>query len=200
MNAAAKQRTAVDRQASERDLGSGEQRRASEPRFLAIGRVVGVHGVRGELKVEILTQDPQRFGQLERVFVGLEGEEPVPWPLEAYRLHKGRALLKLAQCDDRNTAETLRGYLLQVPLEEAIPLEEDEYYEHQILDLDVWTVAGEHLGRVADIIYTGANEVYVVRSVAPVLREILIPAIEDVVLEVDLEAGHLVVELPAGLL
>jgi 16S rRNA processing protein RimM len=190
---------ALKRQASVEEQGSEEQGRTSEPRFLAVGQVVGVHGVRGELKVEILTQDPQRFGQLEQVFVGLEGQEPVPWPLEAYRLHQGRALLKLAQCNDRNTAETLRGCLIQVPFEEAIPLEEDEYYEHQILDLNVWTVAGEHLGQVVDIIYTGANEVYVVRPVDPARREILIPAIEDVVLEVDLEADRLVVELPVGL-
>jgi 16S rRNA processing protein RimM len=188
------------RQAPVKEQGSGEQGRASEPRFLAVGQVVGVHGVRGELKVEILTQDPHRFGRLERVFVGLEGQEPVVWPLEAYRLHKGRALLKLAHCNDRTTAETLRGCMIQVPFEEAIPLEEDEYYEHQILALDVWTVAGEHLGQVMDIIYTGANEVYVVRPADPARREILIPAIEDVVLEVNLEAGRLIVELPAGLM
>ncbi len=191
---------AAERQPSVEDLGSGEQRRASEPRFLAVGQIVGAHGIRGELKVELLTQDPHRFGKLERVFVGLEGQEPVPWPLEAYRLHKGRALLKLGQCNDRNTAETLRGYLIQVPFEEAIPLEEDEYYEHQILDLNVWTVTGEHLGQVVDIIYTGANEVYVVRPVDPHRRELLIPAIGDVIVEVDLEASRLVVELPAGLL
>lgn len=191
---------AAERQPPVEDLGSGERGRASEPRFLAIGHVVGVHGIRGELKVELLTQDPHRFSQLERVFVGLEGQEPVPWALEAYRLHKGRALLKLAQCNDRSTAETLRGYLIQVPFSEAIPLEENEYYEHQIVDLDVWTVGGEHLGQVVEIIYTGANEVYVVRSVDPQRREILIPAIEGVVLTVDLEASRLVVELPPGLL
>ena len=191
---------AAERQPSVKDPGSGEQRRASEPRFLAVGQIVGVHGIRGELKVELLTQDPQRFGDLERVFVGLEGQEPVPWPLEAYRLHKGQALLKLAQCNDRNTAETLRGYLIQVPFAEAIPLEEDEYYEHQIVDLDVWTVTGEHLGQVVDILYTGANEVYIVRPVDPHRREILIPAIADVIVKVDLEASRLVVDLPAGLL
>ena len=194
MNVAAQWQPSVE------DLGSGEQGRAPEPRFLAVGQIVGVHGIRGELKVELLTQDPHRFGQLERVFVGLEGKDPVPWVLEAYRLHKGRALLKLAQCNDRNTAETLRGYLVQVPLEEAIPLEEGEYYEHQIVGLDVWTVTGEHLGHVVDIIYTGANEVYVVRSADPHRREILIPAIEGAIVKVDLEAGRLAVELPAGLL
>lgn len=179
--------------------GSGVQRRAPEPRFLAIGRVAGVHGLRGELKVDILTDDPHRFGLLERVYVGLEGEEPVPWLLEGYRLHKGRVLLKLGNCDDRTTAETLRRQLVQVPLEEAISLEEGQYFEHQIVDLEVWTAGGEHLGQVKEVVYTGANEVYVIRSTVPGERELLIPAIEEVVLEVDLEGGRLVVELIEGL-
>ena len=179
--------------------GSGAQRRAPEPRFLGIGRVVGVHGLRGELRVEILTEDPHRFGLLEQVFVGLEDEDPVPWPLEGYRLHKGRALLKLGNCDDRTTAETLRGVLIQVPLEEALPLEEGQYFEHQVIGLDVWTADGEYLGEVAEILYTGANEVYVIGSTGPEGRELLIPATEEVVLEVDLEGGRLVVELLEGL-
>ena len=197
---AAGQRQKAKRQEPENlQQGSGAQRRASEPRFLAIGRVAGVHGLRGELKVDILTDDPHRFGLLERVFVGLEGDEPVPWPLEGYRLHKGRALLKLGNCDDRTTAETLRKQLIQVPLEEALPLEEDQYFEHQIVDLEVWTAGGEHLGQVTEVVYTGANEVYVIRSAGPGERELLIPAIEEVVLEVDLEGGRLVVELIDGL-
>jgi 16S rRNA processing protein RimM len=179
--------------------GSGAQRRAPEPRFLAIGRIVGVHGLRGELKVNILTDDPHRFGLLERVFVGLEDEEPVPWQLEGYRLHKRRALLKLGNCDDRATAETLRRRLIQVPREEALPLEDGQYFEHQIVGLEVWTAGGEHLGQVAEVVYTGANEVYVIRSASPGERELLIPAIEEVVLEVDLEGGRLVVELIEGL-
>jgi 16S rRNA processing protein RimM len=166
---------------------------------LAIGRVAGVHGLRGELKVDILTDDPHRFGLLERVLVGLEDEEPVSWPLEGYRLHKGRALLKLGKCDDRATAETLRGQLVRVPLEEALPLEEGQYFEHQIIGLEAWTADGEHLGSVVEVIFTGANEVYVIRSAGPRRRELLIPAIEEVVLEVDLEGGRLVVELIEGL-
>jgi 16S rRNA processing protein RimM len=114
-------------------------------------------------------------------------------------LHKGRALLKLQGCDDRSTAETLRGYLVQIPIEQAIPLEEGEFFEHQIVGLQVWTSAGEHLGRVEEILYTGANEVYVIRSPQPGRAELLIPAIEDVVLEIDPQAGRLVVELIEGL-
>lgn len=191
---------AATRQIKEQQLGSGEQGRSPEPRFLAVGQIVGAHGLGGELKVELLTDDPHRFGLLERVFLGKKDQEPVPHHLESYRLHKGRALLKLAGCDERDAAQALRGNLIQVLLEEAIPLEEGEYFEHQIVGLDVWTAAGEHLGQVIEIIFTGANEVYVVHSADATRREILIPAIEDVILEVNLEAARLTVELPNGLL
>jgi 16S rRNA processing protein RimM len=133
------------------------------------------------------------------VYLGPDGAQPVPWALDGYRLHKGRALLQLAECKDRDAAQAMRGALVQVPLEEAIPLEEGEYFEHQILGLEVWTSAGEHLGTVEEIIYTGSNEVYVVRGPGAEKQDILIPAIEDVVLQVDPEAGRLIVELPSGL-
>jgi 16S rRNA processing protein RimM len=155
--------------------------------------------LRGELKVEILTEDPHRFGRLERVYLGLEGTEPQAWSLASYRLHKGRALLQLHNCRDRDAAQALRGYLVQVPIDEAIPLDEGQYFEHQIIGLAVWNTQGDYLGSVEDIIYTGSNEVYVVRG-GETGREMLIPAIASVVLEVDLEAGRLVVELPDGLI
>ena len=199
MDAAAQRQSPAKRLNTDKERGSGEQGRASEPRFLIIGQVIGVHGVLGELKVGILTEDPHRFGRLKQVFVGLEGEEPEPWPLQSYRLHKGYALLKLANCDDRETGEGLRGRLIQVPLEMAIPLEEDEYYEHQIVGLDVWTAAGESLGKVVEILYTGANDVYVVQSSAPERRETLLPAIAGVILEIDLAGGRMVVQVPEGL-
>jgi len=165
-----------------------------------IGSVIGSHGVRGEIKVQILTDDPHRFGLLKQVYIGLEDQEPVPVPLLGYRLHKGNALLRLASVDDRSTAETLRGYLIQVPREEALPLEEGEFYEYQIIGLEVRTVVGESLGEVVEILYTGANEVYVVRSAVPGIRELLIPAIADVIQEIDLPGGQIIVELPEGLL
>jgi len=167
---------------------------------LTVGQIVGAHGVCGELRVEILTEDPQRFGRLRRVYVGLEGEEPVPWRLQGYRLHGGQALLMLAGCNDRNKAEALRGCLVQIPLSEAIPLKEGEYYEYQLIGLEVWTTDGELLGQVAEILYTGANDVLVVQRPGPGGREILIPAIKQVVLSVDLGAGRLTVQLLDGLL
>ena len=191
---------AARRQTIKKSQGSGAQERAPEPRFLAVGHIVGAHGLHGELKVELLTDDPHRFSRLEQVFLGRQRAEPAARSLEGYRLHKGRALLKIEGCEDRATAQALRGYVVQVPFAEAIPLDEGAYFEHQILGLEVWTSTGELLGEITEIIYTGANEVYVTRSSEPGGREILVPAIADVVLEVDLEAGRLVVELPEGLL
>jgi 16S rRNA processing protein RimM len=191
---------AARQSSQDKQRGSGAREQAPEPRFLAVGQVSGAHGIHGEIRVTILTEDPQRFGRLRRVWLGRDDQEPTPWTLEGFRLHKGRALLKLEGCDDRSMAESLRPNLVLIPLEEAIPLEEDEYYEHQIVGLEVWTTSGEQLGKVEDILYTGANEVYIVRDQAPGGREILIPAIEDVVVEIDLEAGRITIEPLEGLL
>lgn len=179
--------------------GSGRHGRDPEPRYLAIGHIIGVHGVRGELRVEILTDLPERFSFLDRVYIGLEDEEPIGRSLLGYRLHHGRALLRIEGCEDRSTAELLRGYLVQVAREQALPLDDGEYFEHEILGLEVWTQPGEYLGTVVEIIYTGANEVYVVRNDNRPGWEVLIPAIKDVVMEVDLETGRLIVQLPEGL-
>jgi 16S rRNA processing protein RimM len=166
----------------------------AEPRYLVIGRVVKPWGTRGEVKVEIITDFPDRFALLRTVYLG---PKAVPFVLEGFRLHKGAVLLRLEGCHDRTAAEDLRGQLVQIPIEQAIPLEEDEYYEHQIVGLAVWTAGGEYLGTVDEIIFTGSNDVYVVRGEG---REILIPAMEDVVLEINLARGRLTVELMEGLI
>ena len=185
--------------------GSGAQGRAPEPRYLAVGQIIGVHGVRGELKAQILTDDPRRFDLLARVFVGPDGAEPVPYGLEGYRLHQKWILVKLEGVNDRNQAETLRGQLIQVPSEEAIPLEEGEFYEHQIVGMEVWTADGQNLGQVVEILYSPAHQIYVVQgagiqSPKRSTREILIPAVASVVRSIDLETGRILVELPEGLL
>lgn len=165
-----------------------------EPRYLTIGRVVKPHGVKGEVVVEIMTGFSQRFALLDIVYLD---KEKAPFVLEGFRLHKGRTLLKLAGCDSRNAAESLRGQLVQIPIEEDIPLEEGEYYIHQIIGLEAWTVEGRFLGQVSEVLSNPANDVYVVRDEG---REILIPAIEDVVVEVNLAEKKLVIEPMEGLI
>lgn len=179
---------------SSSEPSSSPPSRPQPPRYLAIGRVLRPWGVRGEVKVEILTDWPERFALLEHVYLG---EEAMPCRLERVRLHQGYALLKLAGYDDRSAAEALRGQVVQVPHEEAMPLDEGEYYVYQIEGLEVWTDEGESLGRVVEVLFTGSNEVYVVHGPR---GEVLIPAIADVVLKVDLEDRRLIVHLMDGLI
>ncbi len=166
--------------------------RAEAPTHLIIGRVLAPWGHRGEVRVEIMTDFPERFSRLEEVLVG---EAHAPYRLQSARLHKGNAILKLEGIDNPEQAAALRGELLFIPVSEAMPLGEDQYYHYQILGLDVWTRDGRYLGRVSEILETGANDVYVVRNG----REVLIPALADVVQEVDLAGHRMIVTLPPGL-
>lgn len=176
--------------------GSDGTNDSAEPRFIAIGFITRPHGVRGEIAVEVLTDFPERFDTIETVYLG-DSLEAEAWQVTAARWHKDRVLLSLQGCEDRTTAEQLRGLLVQIPIEEAMPLPEDEYYPHQLIGLDVVTVDGEELGRISDVLFTNANEIYVV--IGP-HGQILLPAIADVVDRVDLGAGQIVVRLMEGLI
>jgi len=168
--------------------------RREEPKYLAIAQIVAPHGLRGEVRAILLTEFPERFGSLREVCLGEEGQ---PVPLERYRFHRGQVVLKLGGCDTRNQAEELRKVLVQVPLDETVPLPEGTYYIYQILGLQAWTEEDEFLGEVAEVLETGANDVYVLRGGPH--GEILVPALESVVLEIDLERGRMLVRLPPGL-
>ena len=170
-----------------------------EPHYLLVGRVSRPHGVRGELRVEIVTDYPERLSQHTDFYLA-RPDSPTTvrrYLVEKVRIHRDVALLKLVGCDDRNAADELRGLLVQIPIEDAVPLEEGEYYLYQLIGVWVETEDGEGLGQVVDVIETGANDVYVVRGPR---GEVLLPAIEDVVLELDLESKRMVVHLLAGLL
>jgi 16S rRNA processing protein RimM len=170
------------------------KRQRSEPKYLAIAQVLAPHGVAGEVRAAILTEFPERFALLDRVYLGDDGTAV---GLEHHRFHKGQVLLKLEGYDNREQAEALRQALVQIPTEEAMPLPEGQYYIHQIVGLDVWTDEGEHLGRVEEVLETGANDVYLVRDEEG--NTILIPAIHDAVLEIDLEESRMLVHLMPGL-
>lgn len=167
-----------------------------EPRFMAVGRIVKPHGIRGEVAVDILTDFPGRFALLEEVYLGEDNPRPVP--LKGVRFHKGRALLTLGGYDDRTAVEALRGEMVMVPVDEAMPLEPDQYYQEDLIGLEVWTVDDEYLGDVVDILETGANDVFIVDSEEH--GEVLLPAIEQVVQWIDLEENRMVVELMEGLI
>jgi 16S rRNA processing protein RimM len=167
-----------------------------EPRYLAIGKVIRAHGLRGEITVAVLTEFPDRFAETEWVYLGNEFEAEA-YRLEGHRWHKHNILLKLSGVTDRTQAEQLRGQLVQVPVEEAMPLPEGSFYLYQLLGLQVITTEGETLGPIVDILETGANDVYVVNRQG---EKLLLPAIADVVRSVDLAKGEMIIKIIDGLL
>lgn len=169
---------------------------STEPRFLVIGKVLRAHGVRGEIRVLPHTDEPQRFTWLKEVYVGERDLKPVA--VEGVRFHQDLVLLKLAGYDFRDETDALKGELLLVPMADAIPLEEGEYFLFQLLGLAVVTDEGQYLGQVQDVIETGANNVFVVKGEGG--KDILLPDIKDVVTEIDFENGRLTVHILPGLL
>ena len=176
------------------DGSSGVQQ--PELRYLAIGKVIRAHGLRGEISVAVLTEFPERFEVTKRLYLGDEFEA-TPYRLESYRWHKKNVLLTLSGIINRTQAEQLLGQFVQVPVEEAVPLPEGAYYLYQLIGLRVITTDGEQLGSVVDIIETGANDVYVVDHEG---QQILLPAIPDVVRSIDVSAGEIVVQVIDGLI
>lgn len=163
------------------------------PAFLAVGRILGPHGVRGEVKVEVLTDFNSRFDPGSKLWI--EGEA-APCEVQASRPHKEKLLVRLDCVPDRTQAERLRGRHLLAPRAEATPLPEGEYYSDELEGLTVVSSEGRTLGTLTDVLWTGANEVYVVEGD---LGEVLLPAIADVVQEVDLQKQKMVVKLLPGL-
>lgn len=165
----------------------------TEPRFLLVGLVRAPHGVRGEVRVQILTDFPERFQKGAEICIGPEHHR---YTIQKVRFHEGDALIKLVGLDDRNAVEMLRGAEVSVPVEYAMPLPEGTFYVHQIVGLQVWTDTGEPLGKVSEVISLPANDVYVVGTRE---GEVWLPAISDVILDIDLAHGRMIVHLLPGL-
>ena len=159
--------------------------------YLAVGRVLAPFGVHGEIKVEPLAP-PQTFDTGRSVTLGAERRE-----IESSRRHKGAVLLKLAGID---TPEDIAGYrneYLQVPEADLAALAEGEYYRYELIGLRVVSTEGEELGEIAEVLERPANDVFVVRGPK---GEALIPAVEEIVREVDVEGGVVTIEVVPGLL
>jgi 16S rRNA processing protein RimM len=180
------------------NLTSGSE--SSEPRFLALGQILRPHGIRGELRMRILTDYPERIAQLAQVFVAddVEAGDPVAYQVTHMRMHQNYGLLQLAGVEDRNQAELFRDLYVLVAIEDAVPLEEGEFYLYQLIGIAVQTETGEILGHIQDVLETGANDVYIVDS--PEHGEILIPATAETIIHTDIQQQVMTVKLPDGLL
>jgi len=162
-----------------------------------IGKIVNTHGLKGDLRVFPTTDNVQRFDVLRSVHIrDKNGVREIG--VERVRYQKNLVILKLAGVDDIAQAETLRGGELIVSRADAVPLDDNEYYWKDLLDMAVVTLDGEALGTLTDILATGANDVYVVSN-SETGEEILIPAIRQCILKVDNDARQITVALLEGL-
>jgi 16S rRNA processing protein RimM len=150
--------------------------------------------VRGEVRVALDTDHPEHLAPPLHVYLGAER---AAYPIERARLDKGHALLKLAGLESREQAEALRGMNVAIRADEALPPQPGEFYIHEVIGLQAWTESGVLLGKVVEILETGANDVYVVRGPT---GEVLVPAIGDVVLDIDPTAGRMLIRPLQGML
>ncbi len=160
---------------------------------MAVGRINSPWGVRGHVKVTAMTENPERLVKGARVYVDGDLRE-----IRDVKYPRGFPVIQFAGVTTPEAAEDLRGALIEID-EEALPdLPEGEYYVHDLIGLTVVTSDGRELGRLEEVLRTGSNDVYVVRRRGE--RDVLIPALEGVVGDVDIEAQRMVVEVIPGLL
>jgi len=164
--------------------------------YFEIGKIVNTVGVAGELKIFPTTDDAKRFGYLETVSIILDGETIVK-TIKNVRYHRNLVMLKLEGIDNLTSANALRGGIIVVQRADALPLADNEYYLKDLLGLSVSTEDGENLGVLRDVIFTGANDVYVVGDGFG--KDLLIPAISKCILSVDIESKKMIVRLLEGL-
>ncbi|MDI9548979.1 MAG: ribosome maturation factor RimM [Chloroflexota bacterium] len=166
---------------------------------LAVGLVVGAHGLRGEVRVELHTDFPERFAPGNVVLMGDDLTEVL---IVASRPHKNEMLVRFEGATDRTAADGLRGQWLFIEEQDAAELEEGVYWIHDIIGMDVQTDDGRRLGRVSDVLFTGANDVYLVKPAESINRgqDILLPAIPDVIQTVDVPARLITVKLMPGMI
>ena len=154
--------------------------------LLQVGVITTTHGVRGEVKVFPTTDDANRFKKLKHVILDT-GKEQLDLEITQVKFFKNLVILKFKGIDNINEIEKYKGKSLYVTRENAIKLKKNEYFIADLIGLKAVTEDGTELGSVTDVLQTGANDVYVVKQ--PDGEEVLIPAIKDCVLNVDLEAG-----------
>jgi 16S rRNA processing protein RimM len=165
--------------------------------FFRIGVITSTHGIRGEVKVYPTTDDIHRFYDLKECFADSKTGKLALHPAKV-RLFKGMVIIGFKEFASIEDAQPYKGCDLLVDRAHALPLEEDEYYISDLIGLKVVTDQGQELGQLSDVMQTGANDVYVVAM--PDGREVLLPVIRECILNIDLEAGTVLVHMMPGLM
>ena len=165
--------------------------------YIEIGQIVNTNGLKGVVKVNPFTDDISKFEDLKYVYIQLK-RELKKVKIEQVRYNKNQVLLKLEGIDSIEEAEKYRNFYLKTEKESQEDLGEDTYYIVDLIGLDVYSDKNEYLGKIEDVFPTGSNDVYVVKD--NLGKQILIPAIVDVVKEVDLKNKKMIINLIPGLI
>ncbi|MFJ4922646.1 ribosome maturation factor RimM [Streptomyces sp. NPDC088725] len=165
---------------------------------LVVARIGRAHGIKGEVTVEVRTDEPeQRLGP--GAVLATEPASAGPLTIETGRVHSGKLLLRFAGVSDRSGAEALRNTLLIAEVDpEQLPEDPEEFYDHQLMDLDVVLADGTEIGRITEITHLPSQDLFIVER--PDGSEVMIPFVEEIVTEIDLEEQKAVVNPPPGLL
>ncbi len=164
--------------------------------LLQVGVITSTHGVRGEVKVFPTTDDKERFWDLKKVILDC-GKEKINLKIEGVKFFKKFAILKFKGMDHINDVEKYKRCPLFIEREDAVSLEENEYFIADMLGMDVVTEDGVHFGTLKDVMETGANDVYVIESRQ--YGEVLVPAVKECILDVDVAARRMKIHLLKGL-
>lgn len=165
--------------------------------LITIGKVLKPFGVKGEMKIESLTDFPERFKELGRVVLVSSRGEELPCQVTSVRYANKVPYLTFSGYDSPEKAKALNGWFVKVPREEAVALPEGSYYWFDLIGMEVFSEAGEKLGTITDIFETGSNDVYVLKRGR---KEVYLPATREVIKQVDTTAKKMVIHLLDGLL
>lgn len=176
---------------------SAENKDAHNVEMIAIGQIARSNGVRGEVRVNLLTDTPERIAQLSHVWIGYEETETLQYKIESVRFHRGQAVLKLRTVESRDAAERLKEQFVFIEDENVLIPPQGTYFIHEIVGMEVSTEEGIRVGRVDEVWQMPANDVWVLRENG---KEILLPAINDVIQSVDVHRRVIVIRPMEGLL
>ncbi|MBR4111070.1 MAG: 16S rRNA processing protein RimM [Clostridia bacterium] len=164
--------------------------------YFEIGLISNTHGLKGELKVRPYTENAKRFEEIKKVLIKKDDKNFDEYEVQSVRYQKDIVLLKLKEIEDIDQAERLKGQNLIIPREDAKELEQNEFFIADLIGCDVY-VKDEQIGKLIDVFTAGASDVYVVKREGK--KELLLPALESVVKNIDLENKKIEVEIPRGL-
>lgn len=160
--------------------------------FITIGKIIATRGIKGKITIEVTTDFPERFAPSSQVYVNQR-----PMLIENTEWYKERAVIKLDAINNVTEAKKVIGQLLEIDYDQLFPLPEGQYYHFEIIGLEVRTTEGELLGNVTDILTTPSNDNYIVNQAN---NQILIPAIEDVIVSIEPDKGYITINPITGLL